>query len=145
MILLLSSCANTIGLETVYKEKKEDYVYRRGSFVTQILTFHPDHKHMLTNRDDVNIKEYDLRNSEIRDTLDRLYFSCVIGNKHYFICQDVAGICRKTDECLEWKKKFLKKKECVKKKIEVITTESHDFLVKSGVHCYSEITYPRGI
>lgn len=136
-LLSLSSCSS--------EEKEADAEVLRGAFNTQIMTFHPDHKHHLTNRDDVDVATYDLRDPAVRKALDDLYFSCKLGDKFYYICQSISGICRKTDKCVKWKKRLFRSDKCVEREVEIIKTDSHDFLVKSGVHCYSESIYPRGI
>jgi len=120
--------------------------YLRGAFKTQIMTFHPDHKYFLTNTDDSGLVKYDLRTNELRSTLDHLHFICEIGKKRYFICQDSVGLCRKTNICIKRKRALFKSgRKCLKYKLEKIDIEHHDFLVKSGVHCYSEFVYPKGI
>ena len=120
--------------------------YLRGSFKSQIMTFHPDHKYFLTNTDDLGLKKYDLRNKELRETLDGLHFICALKDKRYFICQDSPGLCRRTDKCVKRKWHIFKRyRKCIKYEVKRLSLERHDFMVKSGIHCFSEFVYPKGI
>ena len=120
--------------------------YLRGSFKSQIMTFHPEHKYFLTNTDDSGTLPYDLRKKEMRETFDKLHFVCTLGEKRYFICQDSIGLCRRTNKCIKRKWHIFKKyRKCLKYEVETMGLEKHNFLVKSGIHCYSEFVYPKGI
>ena len=120
--------------------------YLRGSFKSQIMTFHPKYKYFLTNTDDSGTLPYDLRNKELREAFDKLHFICTLGEKRYFICQDSIGLCRRTDKCVKRKWHIFKRyRKCLKYEVKKLSLEKHDFMVKSGIHCYSEFVYPKGI
>lgn len=114
----------------------------RGVMISQILVFREDYPGKLTHRDSKDILSYDLSSEEVRRTLDTLYFSCSLGLKSYFICQDKIGLCRNTDICLEWKKKIFAKDVCLKFKQEYIDAVADIVLLaNSNVRCVSELYY----
>lgn len=143
-LLLIHSCASN---DNVAYESKLTGV--NPILSNQRLTVRANYVGLLTNRAGENIAKHDLNIKSTRDSLRSLLFACRIGGRAFHICGDRAGFCRKTLKCAKWKKRFLRKKLCVKyKEVYYSIDKDFDFLLSVKATCMSRITYPafaRGI
>lgn len=138
LVLLLAACATPMP------------VYDQYDLLHQILTPRKGYEGRLVNRacsrrgdngncDKWSVKEYDLKDSNVRNILIKNDFDCVIGCKLYQICEHVAGLCHQ-----EFKKTgcFLGFIGCKKEiKTDIISIDKYQYLIDSGTECASGKIY----
>ena len=143
-LLLIHSCASS---DNIAYESKLTGV--NPILSNQRLTTRANYVGFLTNRAGESIVKHDLNIKSPRDSLRNLLFACRIGRRAFHVCGDRAGFCRNTSKCIKWKKRFLRKKKCVRTKVVYYSIdEDFDFLLSVKATCMSRIIYPafaRGI
>lgn len=137
-LLLILSCASN---DTVAYKSKLTGV--NPTLSNQRLTVRANYVGLLTNRAGVSVAKHDLNIKSTRDSLRSLLFACKIGKKAFHICGDRAGFCRNTSKCIKWKKRFLRKKKCVRTKVVYYSIDKDfDFLLSVKATCMSRVIYP---
>lgn len=137
-LLLVHSCASDDSI--AYKSNLTGI---NSILSDQRLTVRAKYIGLLTNRAGESIAKHDLNVKSTRDSLRSLLFACRIGGMAFHICGDRAGFCRNTSKCIKWKKRFLRKKKCVKTKVVYYSIdEDFNFLLSVKATCMSRITYP---
>ena len=143
-LLLIHSCASSDNV--AYKSKLTGV---NPILSNQRLTVRANYVGLLTNRAGESIAKHDLNIKSTRDSLRNLLFACKIGKKAFHICGARAGFCRNTSKCVKWKRRFLRKKKCVKTEVVYYSIEEDfDFLLSVKATCMSRMIYPafaRGI
>jgi len=116
--------------QTLYKKKPLKY---------QVLIIHPAYPGQLVNQI-INQKEkrlttYDLENKDFRELANKLHISCKMGKELYFICPNKPGFCRRTLNCLKWKRKIFKK-YCIQYEIEYLDSiNDFNLLLEGQMEC----------
>ncbi|MHA1379292.1 MAG: hypothetical protein ACTSRG_12990 [Candidatus Helarchaeota archaeon] len=136
-VLLIPSCSsNDQNYESKLTNEIPILSYQR-------LGLRKDYGSLLTNRTGKVIVKHDLNNKITRKSLRASLFVCRVGKKAFHICKDRAGFCHKTLDCLEWKRRFLKKKICIKYKEDFLSIRDDlEFLLSVKIACMSRIIYP---
>lgn len=84
----------------------------------------------------VSVREYDLNDQEVRNTLKELGFRCDIGGKIYFICANGPGFCRREYDIIH---KFLgivtKREPVFAEPIDI--NDRYQFLLDAKTRCQS--------
>lgn len=114
--------------------------------VDQILKPRAGYPGKLTNRsclvfdDGKCLKEsilaHDLNDPQFRANANSLRFACKLADRHFKICLDKPGFCRFQEKACG----FLGMDKC-RKEIEYVPAEPYQFLIDSGVICFSEARY----
>lgn len=140
LAILIGSCETATRTE-------EKHVRPRGTLASQILTFRSSYQFGPSNRGynssgDLDVVTYDLREQKQREILNALYFVCYMGSKMYHFCLKRPGLCRTSDKCIKWHKKWWKPKKkwrCAEYAIEEISLPEYIALLSdSGVLCKSD-------
>ena len=127
----------------------EAQIYQQNPLSDQILKPRPGHEGKLTNRAclkfdddkcvDEKIAEYDLKDAEFRDRVNKMNFICNLGGRRFKICKDKPGFCR-----------FYRQKKCFlgicvdDKKLteEYIPVEPYSFILDAKTRCFQKDLYP---
>lgn len=131
-LLAISGCTKSI----VARSTLRDQILKPREGFEGKLTNSRCAKYDGYNCKDLQIVTYDIRDSGIRENLNKLDFICMVGTKRYKVCKDKAGFCRRTFKPKKWyrRKRKLKSED-------FISIDKYDFLIQAKTRCFNKYIY----
>jgi len=118
-------------------------VYKKRPLKYQVLIINPDYPghvvNQIINENSQELTTYDVSDINFRETANYLRIFCKMGDKFYYFCPNRNGFCRRTNNCIKWKRKVFKKYCIEYEEIFLDAIEDFDILNEGQMECSSYI------